>query len=100
MTARLFDALHDGERSKKILLPTDTDGSGMTHAFFKAPKTVEESIAGRDAIAEWQRITYGWMGRSPDYNASFLPTLGGNAEFYAPFPENENGSTAVWERGV
>src|SRR5207253_3305484 len=52
MTARLFDALHDPARSGKILLPTDTDGRGKTHAFFKAPKTVEESIAGRDAIAE------------------------------------------------
>ena len=65
MTARLFDALHDKERSKKLLLPADTDGKGKTHAFFRAPKTVEESIAGRDAISEWQRITYGWMGRSP-----------------------------------
>ncbi len=70
------------------MLPTDTDGKGKTHAFFKAPKTVEESIAGRDAIAEWQRITYGWMGRSPDYKAAFLGTLGGNAEFYAPFEAN------------
>jgi len=88
MTARLFDALHDPERSAKILLPTDTDGQGKTHAFFKAPKTVEESIAGRDAIAEWQRITYGWMGRSPDYKAAFLGTLGGNADFYEPFQGN------------
>ena len=72
----------------KLLLPTDTDGKGMTHAFFKAPKTVAESIAGRDAIAEWQRITYGWMGRSPDYKAAFLGTLGGNAEFYEPFQAN------------
>jgi aromatic ring hydroxylase len=88
MTARLFDALHDPERSKKILLPADTDGGGKTHAFFKAPKTVEESIAGRDAIAEWQRITYGWMGRSPDYKAAFLATLGGNADFYEPFQDN------------
>ncbi len=70
------------------MLPTDTDGKGKTHAFFKAPKTVEESIAGRDAIAEWQRITYGWMGRSPDYKAAFLGTLGANAEFYAPFEAN------------
>lgn len=88
MTARLYSALHDPEKSKDILAPTDTDGNGMTHAFFKAPKTVEESIAGRDAIAAWQRITYGWMGRSPDYKAAFLGTLGGNAEFYAPFQEN------------
>jgi 4-hydroxyphenylacetate 3-monooxygenase len=88
MTARLFDALHDKEKSKKLLLPTDTDGKGKTHAFFKAPKTLEESIAGRDAIAEWQRITYGWMGRSPDYKAAFLAILGANADFYAPYQEN------------
>ena len=88
MTARLFDALHDPAESPKILSPTDTDGSGKTHAFFKAPKTLEESIAGRDAIAAWQRITYGWMGRSPDYKAAFLGTLGGNADFYEPFQAN------------
>ena len=28
------------------------------------------------------------MGRSPDYKAAFLGTLGGNAEFYAPFEAN------------
>jgi aromatic ring hydroxylase len=88
MTARLFDALHDEETSRKLLLPTDTGSGGMTHAFFRAPKTVEESIAGRDAIACWQRLTYGWMGRSPDYKAAFLGTLGGNAEFYEPFDDN------------
>jgi aromatic ring hydroxylase len=90
MTARLFDALHDPARADKLLLPTDVEGKskGKTHAFFRAPKTVEESIAGRNAIAEWQRITYGWMGRSPDYKAAFLGTLGANAEFYAPYEAN------------
>jgi 4-hydroxyphenylacetate 3-monooxygenase len=60
----------------------------VTHAFFKAPKTVDDLIAGRDAIAEWARITYGWMGRAPDYKAAFLATLGANAEFYDPYQEN------------
>ena len=46
--------------------------------FYKAPKSVEDMVGARDAIAEWQRITYGWMGRSPDYKAAFLGTLGGN----------------------
>ena len=44
----------------------------------------------RDAIAEWAKITYGWMGRSPDYKAAFLATLGANADFYAPFTSNAN----------
>ena len=42
----------------------------------------------RDAIAEWARITYGWIGRSPDYKAAFLATLGANSDFYEPYEEN------------
>src|SRR4026208_1505496 len=63
MVARLYDALHDPKRQDQILLPTETGNGGMTHAFFKAPKTLAEMIAGRTAIAEWAKLTYGWMGR-------------------------------------
>jgi aromatic ring hydroxylase len=88
MIARLYDALHDPAKQDKLLLPTDTGSGGMTHAFFKAPKTGADLLAGRDAIAEWARITYGWVGRSPDYKAAFLATLGANADFYDPYQEN------------
>jgi 4-hydroxyphenylacetate 3-monooxygenase len=88
MVARLYDALHDPARREKILLPTDTGSGGMTHAFFKAPKSLEETIAGRDAIAEWAKLTYGWLGRAPDYKAAFLATLGANADFYDPYQAN------------
>ncbi|MFZ0852170.1 MAG: 4-hydroxyphenylacetate 3-hydroxylase N-terminal domain-containing protein, partial [Hyphomicrobiaceae bacterium] len=88
MVARLYDALHDPKRKSRLLLPTDTGNGGMTHAFFKAPKSVDDLIAGRNAIADWARITYGWMGRSPDYKAAFLATLGANADFYDPYQEN------------
>jgi 4-hydroxyphenylacetate 3-monooxygenase len=33
-------------------------------------------------------VTYGWLGRSPDYKAAFLATLGANADFYAPYQQN------------
>ncbi len=88
MVARLYDALSDDKHKSKILVPTETGNGGMTHAFFKAPKTLEETIAGRDAIAEWARLTYGWLGRAPDYKAAFLATLGANAEFYEPYQDN------------
>ena len=39
MVARLYDALHDPKHKDKLLVPTDTGNGGMTHAFFKAPKT-------------------------------------------------------------
>src|SRR5262244_3540666 len=40
MVARLYDALHDDKRKQKLLLPTETGNGGVTHAFFKAPKTM------------------------------------------------------------
>ena len=88
MVARLYDALHDPKHADKIMVPTDTGNGGKTHAFFKAPKSLADLLAGRSAIAEWAKITYGWLGRSPDYKASFLATLGANAEFYDPYQEN------------
>ncbi|MGA2795837.1 MAG: 4-hydroxyphenylacetate 3-hydroxylase N-terminal domain-containing protein, partial [Roseiarcus sp.] len=88
MIARLYDALHDEKRKSRLLLPTDTGNGGFTHAYFKAPKSMADLIAGRDAIAEWARLTYGWVGRAPDYKASFLATLGANADFYDPYQDN------------
>ena len=68
--------------------PTDTGSSGYTHKFFKAAHSAADVIAQRDAIAAWARISYGWLGRSPDYKAAFLNTLGANAEFYGKFADN------------
>src|SRR5213083_2954050 len=88
MIARLYDALHDDHQSGTHVLTEPTEWGGFTHRYFRAPTTVEEQVAGRDAIAAWARLTYGWLGRSPDYKAAFLGTLGANAEFYAPYQDN------------
>ncbi len=86
--AQLYDALH-AEKTKAVLTaPTDTGSGGYTHKFFKVARSREDVIAQRDAIAAWARITYGWLGRSPDYKAAFLNTLGANAEFYGKFADN------------
>jgi 4-hydroxyphenylacetate 3-monooxygenase len=86
MIARLYDALHDPARRDVLTAPTEW--GGFTHRFFQAPKTSAEQVASRDAIAEFQRIGYGWMGRSPDYKGSFLGTLGANYAFYKGYEEN------------
>src|SRR5436309_1596524 len=88
MIARLYDALHRDHAEKKNLLTCPTEWGGFTHRYFVAPHSAEELVAGRDAIAVWARLTYGWLGRSPDYKAAFLATLGANADFYAPYQEN------------
>src|SRR5258705_2798343 len=86
--AQLYDALHDAKTKDVLTAPTDTGSGGYTHKFFKAARSPQDVIAQRDAIAAWARITYGWMGRSPDYKAAFLNTLGANAEFYGKFADN------------
>jgi 4-hydroxyphenylacetate 3-monooxygenase len=88
MLARLYDALHDPAQRDVLTCETDTGNGGFTHRYFRAPKSAEDLVAARDAIAAWARLTYGWMGRSPDYKAAFLATLGANAEYYAPYQEN------------
>ena len=88
MIARLYDALHDPAKKSILTTDTDTGTGGFTHKFYKASKSAEELVGARDAIAEWARITYGWIGRSPDYKAAFLATLGANADYYAPYDEN------------
>jgi aromatic ring hydroxylase len=72
MTARLYDALHDPKTKPVLTCPTDS-GNGY---------------ADQQANATWSRMSYGWMGRSPDYKAAFLGTLGANADFYAPYSDN------------
>ena len=83
--ARLYDALHDGSMRT---VPTDTGSGGITHPFFKAPRSTEDLLDARSAIESWARLTYGWMGRTPDYKAAFLGTLGVNDEYYGEYASN------------
>src|ERR1051326_4084110 len=81
--ARLYDALHDPQR-RDVLLGTDRQGI-TTHRFFMPSYSAEELLAAREAVAEWARMSYGFMGRTPDYKASFMATLGASPYFSAPF---------------
>ncbi len=84
--ARLYDSLHDPQHKDTLTL-IDKFGN-VTHRFFAPSYTPQELLAARDAIALWQRMTYGWMGRTPDYKASFMAQLAEGYDFYAPYGEN------------
>jgi 4-hydroxyphenylacetate 3-monooxygenase len=86
--ASLYDALHDPKRHDVLTCPTDTGSGGYTHRYFRVQRSREDLIAAQGAIAEWSRMTYGWMGRTPDYKAAYTNTLGANAEYYGPYAEN------------
>src|SRR5687767_101703 len=71
MVARMYDALHQPDTHAQLTCATDTGSAGYTHRFFKASHNVEELVAARDAIAAWERIGFGWMGRSPGFMGAF-----------------------------
>jgi len=88
--ARLYDALHDPERDMLI-----TDRRGIrTHRFFAPAYSTQDLVDAREALAEWARMSYGFMGRTPDYKASFMAALGADPEWYGDFA----GSAEHWYR--
>jgi len=86
--ARLYDALHDPAQQAILTCPTDTGSGGYTHRFFRVPRSRDDLVGAQQAIAAWSRLSYGWMGRTPDYKAAFSNTLGGNPDYYGPFKDN------------
>jgi paerucumarin biosynthesis protein PvcC len=90
--ARLYDALHDPDQ-QTALIGCDAFGQ-RTHKFFKPSYSAQELMEAREAIANWARLSYGFMGRTPDYKASFMASMAANPEFYAPF----DGSARAWYR--
>jgi amino acid adenylation domain-containing protein len=88
MVARMYDALHHPDTKAQLTSETDSGMGGYTHRFFKASHNVDEMVAARDAIAAWERIGFGWMGRSPGFMGAFTGMLGSNAEFFDPYQVN------------
>jgi len=86
--ARIYDALHDPATKDVLTAPTDTGNGGYTHKYFKPARSREDLVGQQQAIAAWARLNYGWMGRTPDYKASLMNTLGANAEYYGKFADN------------
>lgn len=86
MVARWYDRFH--ERKEEIGVLTDNGSGNLTHPFFLGSRTSGDLIRSRDAIVDLQKVGYGWMGRAPDYKASFLGTLGANSDFYGEYAGN------------
>ena len=45
-------------------------------------------------------MTYGWMGRTPDYKAALINTLGANADYYGPYADNAQPGTSAAQEHV
>ncbi|MDS1137717.1 4-hydroxyphenylacetate 3-hydroxylase N-terminal domain-containing protein [Nitratireductor indicus] len=86
MVARWYDRFH--QNAAEIGVPCDNGSSKLTHPFFLGSRTSEDLVKSKQAIMDLQQPAFGWMGRSPDYKASFLGTLGANSAFYGEYAGN------------
>ncbi|MGH8872121.1 MAG: 4-hydroxyphenylacetate 3-hydroxylase family protein [Acidimicrobiia bacterium] len=84
--ARMYDTLHD-PALRDVMLGEDRQGIS-THRFFMPSYTSADLLAAREALAVWARLSYGYMGRSPDYKASFMASLGADPDWYEPFGDS------------
>jgi 4-hydroxyphenylacetate 3-monooxygenase len=84
--AGMYDALHDPETAD-VLTTVDRFGH-RTHRFFAPSYSAEELRGARGAIEHWQRMAYGWMGRTPDYKAAFMAQLAAGHAFYGEYGAN------------
>ncbi|REF27961.1 4-hydroxyphenylacetate 3-monooxygenase [Xenorhabdus cabanillasii] len=86
--AEQYESLHIPENRDTLCWDTDTGNGGYTHKFFRFATNPNEFLQQRDAIVEWARLNYGWMGRSPDFEAAFCCSLGAYPEYYGQFADN------------
>ena len=84
--ARMYDALHDPE--KQDTLTGINEYGDRTHKFFITPRSSQDLLGARDAIVEWSKMNFGFMGRTPDYKASFIGHLEGYSDYYEGFEDN------------
>ena len=55
------------------------------------PAPRRRNFSRREAILTWARLSYGFMGRTPDYKAAFMASMPANPSLYAPFEESAKG---------
>jgi 4-hydroxyphenylacetate 3-monooxygenase len=86
--ARLYDALHDPAQQEQLTAPTDTGSGGFTHPMYKVAHSREDLAAMREAVRGWAELSFGWMGRSPDYKAGMLGAMGADPDWYGEYADN------------
>lgn len=86
--SRLYDAMHDRARAALLVRESDIVSGLSTHRAFVLPRSADDLRAVREAIVCWSRMTYGWMGRTPDYKASLTTTFAGAEAFYGAYATN------------
>jgi 4-hydroxyphenylacetate 3-monooxygenase len=84
--ACLYDAMHDP--AQQDVLTGVTPNGARTHKSFLLARTPQELLARSEAMRAWSRLHFGFMGRSPDYKAGLVVSLGAWPEYFEPYAQN------------
>ncbi|QUJ07042.1 hypothetical protein KCP70_21540 [Salmonella enterica subsp. enterica] len=81
---------------------TDTAAAVIRINFFRVAKSAQTICANSVMlIAEWSRLSYGWMGTHTDIKPPLACALGANPAFYGQFEQNaRNWYTRIQETGL
>lgn len=80
--AKLFDLQHDAEFRDTLTYASPTTGDPV-NASFLVPRTREDLVRRREAMAVWANYSQGFLGRTGDYLNSALTALGSAKKFFA-----------------
>ena len=69
--ARMYDFQAAPENSELMTFESPTSGDRVNRCW-QLPKSYDELVQRREAIAAWAELTYGYLGRSPDHVGSGL----------------------------
>ena len=69
--ASLYDFQAAPENLELMTFVSPTSGERVNRAW-QLPRTYDELVARREAIAAWSSLSGGWLGRSPDHIASSM----------------------------
>lgn len=78
--ATLYDLQHENTAKALLTYPSPLTGEHVGISFLQ-PKTAEDLVKRRLMVQQWAKVSYGMMGRSPDYMNTVLTALASSADF-------------------
>ena len=97
--AGLYDLKHDPS-AQEILTYTEEPGGERYDVSFLVPKSGEELLAKGRAFRRFARLTYGCMGRGPEFMAALIAGLSESSDWFDQFHEGGSENVANYCRYV
>ena len=92
--ARLFDLQHDPEYQDQITHICEETGERVNNAYLN-PRNGEDLQARRRLFEVWAEVTFGLMGRTPDFLGTVVTAMASNDWFFREYGEDRFGDNII-----